>query len=201
MSKKIFELVRKTDLNDGGLQLILQCAPMLSGLKLSNLFKISKAIFKKLLPFLKNAGISYYVLSSTSTRYTLLLYYKERLISYLLRKEVACFLKSCGYPKEFSLTEVLLFFRKRYLEYAISKECFPHEMGLILGYPIEDVAGFIENSGKKYLLSGYWKVYSNPVKMESLFRSFDKAKDEMLGKYFAGWDISKIICSYQITSA
>lgn len=38
---------------------------------------------------------------------------------------------------------------------------FPHEMGLLLGYPIEDVVGFMEHSGKEYLYSGYWKVYEN----------------------------------------
>ncbi len=32
---------------------------------------------------------------------------------------------------------------------------FPHEMGLLLGYPVEDVVGFMENNGKNYLYSGY----------------------------------------------
>ena len=38
---------------------------------------------------------------------------------------------------------------------------FPHEMGLLLGYPIEDVRGFIEHNGCGCLYSGYWKVYRN----------------------------------------
>ncbi len=37
---------------------------------------------------------------------------------------------------------------------------FPHEIGLFLGYPLDDVVGFIENQGKNYLACGCWKVYS-----------------------------------------
>ena len=201
MSKKNFELVRKTNLNNGGLQLILQCAPMLSGLKISNLFKIKKAIFKRLLPVFKAAGISYYVLFDDSETFTLLLYFEEKLVSYLLNKDIEAFFKDLGYPKEFSLTAILLNFRKRYLEYILGGNVFPHEMGLLLGYPLEDVVGFIDNSGKNYLISGYWKVYSNPKQMKSLFNSFDYAKDEMLGSFFSGQSISNIILSYQFKSA
>ena len=32
---------------------------------------------------------------------------------------------------------------------------FPHEIGIFLGYPLEDVVGFIENQGKNYTCSGY----------------------------------------------
>ena len=43
----------------------------------------------------------------------------------------------------------------------LSGSCaFPHEIGLFLGYPFEDVMGFIENKGENYLCSGCWKVYS-----------------------------------------
>lgn len=47
------------------------------------------------------------------------------------------------------------------LQSTLSGSCaFPHEIGLFLGYPFEDVMGFIENKGENYLCSGCWKVYS-----------------------------------------
>ena len=45
-----------------------------------------------------------------------------------------------------------------------NKSCrseFPHEIGFFLGYPHEDVIGFIENNGQNYLEVGPWKVYAN----------------------------------------
>ncbi len=38
---------------------------------------------------------------------------------------------------------------------------FPHEVGIFLDYPIEDILGYIEHEGKNCQVSGYWKVYSN----------------------------------------
>ena len=35
------------------------------------------------------------------------------------------------------------------------KGAFPHEIGLLLGYPVEDVLGFIRYQGKNYLYTGY----------------------------------------------
>ena len=48
---------------------------------------------------------------------------------------------------------------------------FPHEIGLFLGYPIEDVVGFIRYSGRGCKLSGYWKVYGDA---EAASRLFDR---------------------------
>ena len=41
---------------------------------------------------------------------------------------------------------------------------FPHEVGLFLGYPLEDVHGFVRSGGRNYKLNGYWKVYSDEQK-------------------------------------
>jgi hypothetical protein len=42
-----------------------------------------------------------------------------------------------------------------------SCECFPHEIGVFLGYPLEDVRGFIEQEPKNCKCCGFWKVYCN----------------------------------------
>ena len=38
---------------------------------------------------------------------------------------------------------------------------FPHEIGLFLGYPVEDVVGFMEHKGQNFKLCGPWKVYGD----------------------------------------
>ena len=48
---------------------------------------------------------------------------------------------------------------------------FPHEIGVFLGYPLEDVVGFIENRGRNYTCCGCWKAYGDP---EAARRRFDQ---------------------------
>ena len=50
---------------------------------------------------------------------------------------------------------------------------FPHEIGLFLSYPPEDVEGFIENHAKRCKCSGYWKVYGDEAKAK---REFERIK-------------------------
>lgn len=42
----------------------------------------------------------------------------------------------------------------------LSCSCFPHEIGVFLGYPLEDVKGFIENKGQNCESCGVWKVFT-----------------------------------------
>ena len=57
---------------------------------------------------------------------------------------------------------------------------FPHELGLLLGYPLDDVEGFIKNDGKNCLYTGYWKVYANVPAKRNLFRRFECAREELM---------------------
>lgn len=51
---------------------------------------------------------------------------------------------------------------------------FPHEIGLFLGYPIDDVIGFIENKGENYLCQGCWKVYNNEKNAQECFCNYKR---------------------------
>ena len=46
---------------------------------------------------------------------------------------------------------------------------FPHEIGFFLGYPYEDVIGFIANEGENFLCSGCWKVYAKERDAQTCF--------------------------------
>jgi hypothetical protein len=58
------------------------------------------------------------------------------------------------------------------------QECvseFPHEIGLFLGYPADDVEAFIKYEGKNYASSRYWKVYHNIEEANEIFRRIEEA--------------------------
>ena len=52
----------------------------------------------------------------------------------------------------------------------------PHELGVFLGFPIEDVKDFMNCSNKKCLGCGYWLVYNDIDKARSIFEKYDKIK-------------------------
>ena len=72
---------------------------------------------------------------------------------------------------------------------------FPHEIGLFLGYPIEDVRGFIEQGGKDCKLSGYWKVYGDVQAARRLFRQFDRCRDTARGYVERGMTILELFAA------
>ena len=84
----------------------------------------------------------------------------------------------------------------RYATYMEERGEFPHEMGLLLGYPLEDVRGFMENEGKYFLYAGYWKVYENMTEKLKLFRKFEVAKETLLSLIYNGVCMEEIMTSY-----
>ncbi len=51
---------------------------------------------------------------------------------------------------------------------------FPHEIGLFLGYPAEDVRGFIEGREDGCKAVGAWKVYGDVDAAQRRFTQFEK---------------------------
>ena len=70
---------------------------------------------------------------------------------------------------------------------------FPHEIGLFLGYPVEDVLGFILHRGCDFKLCGYWKVYGDEEKARCTFRKYDKCRNYLCNKLSEGQDLYKIL--------
>jgi hypothetical protein len=87
------------------------------------------------------------------------------------------------------------------VEYCIEKlkeglmrsACFPHEIGLFLGYPLEDVVGFIENSGQNCICTGCWKVYHNEDEARKLFERYDKCTKVYMRLFAEGKPIERLI--------
>lgn len=195
MSQEVFEIIQGMDLKDIETQLALQCAPVITGVKISNLLIVNKENVHKVKQILENTSISYYVLLDEDEKTTILLYKKEQLHIYLSLKENKSFLKDMGYD-ETSLNNKLQLFAARYKNYIEERESFPHELGLFLGYPIEDVEGFIRNEGQNFLYKGYWKVYENLSEKKNLFHSFENSKEILIQLVSAGISVADIIKLY-----
>jgi hypothetical protein len=56
---------------------------------------------------------------------------------------------------------------------------FPHEVGLFLGYPPDDVLGFMKHKGQNYKLNGCWKVYGNVEKAKNNFLCYELCRQYM----------------------
>lgn len=191
----MFELKQEMDRNDIEIQLALQCAPMITGLKISNLLIVQKNKLHSVKWILKDTDISHCVLLQTEEKAILLLYKEFQLESYISQTKVKRLLTALGY-QEHNLESLLQMFRHRYTDYMTGGKFFPHEMGLFLGYPVKDVEGFIENEGKNFLYTGYWKVYENLAAKIDLFQKFEQAKETLLRLVASGASMKEVINIY-----
>jgi hypothetical protein len=180
-------------LNEVKRLMINQCGPVLMGIKPAALFPLRSARCLDCLSALLPQHINLLVLRETGTpsgaegaessargfpsegRPLILLYEKTMLEQTLSGGAARGFLSNFGYPATiFSMPSIL-----RYLKMRFSAGNFPHEIGLFLGYPLEDVTGFIRHKGQNYKLCGYWKVYGDVEGAKRLFRQYDLCRECM----------------------
>lgn len=142
--------------------LIYKCAPVLGGLKTGNLFnyKTDRITALKQCSIVRetlaNFGVSVEIIKS-SDNYSLVYVYRKNLLEEDLKNPLSRkILSKRGY--EFFDVGYMIEKLKERIQKSV---CFPHEIGLFLGYPPEDVEGFIENKGRDFKICGYWKVYCN----------------------------------------
>ncbi len=192
MCQEVFEIVRGMDRKSIETQLAMQCAPLITGIKISNLLIIPAENEKTLRAVLMHTGICFYRLLKTDDRITFLLFRRNELEAYMNRTEIQGFFKREGYT-DFTIGCILRTFQLRYQAYMIREMAFPHEMGLLLGYPIEDVRGFIDHAGENYLYSGYWKVYQDVEAKKKLFAQYERAKEELIQLLASGIHMEWII--------
>lgn len=89
----------------------------------------------------------------------------------LAEREVRDFLAGYGYQESWD--------KEQCLDRLCGRLCekdFPHEIGIFLGYPLEDVKGFIANCGQRCKLCGVWKVYGDTDKAKALFECYENCR-------------------------
>lgn len=199
MSQDVFEIVKNMDRNNLETQFALQCSPFIAGLKISNLFTISIPQNSELEYILLLSGYSFKKLYNTKNNVIYFLYNEKKLQEYLKMDMVRKILYECGYPYDIhkDIYKMLTIFKDKYIGYMQGKCEFPHEMGIFLGYPIDDVIGYLKNNGENSICVGYWKVYKNAQEKQKLFREFECAKECVIRYLAQGINILEIMKYYR----
>ncbi|MCR5586264.1 MAG: DUF3793 family protein [Lachnospiraceae bacterium] len=186
------DIYLKLNCNDVRHMFVFQCAPVMSGNKISNLLIVNRKNYECVKKIIKNTKLNMFVFSEKNGRISLLVYNREMLAKHLIKRENAYFLEKMGYIGQ-DLLYVLYELSARYSDYLHNNGEFPHEMGIVLGYPVGDVYGFMNHKGEDYLFSGYWKVYTNPSHAKNMFGVYDRVTQEMLQKLIGGVPVEKLV--------
>ncbi|EJP6472642.1 DUF3793 family protein [Clostridium botulinum] len=161
--------------------LLYLIAPTLDGVKPSTIVTLSSSgknldllwcRYKE--EFLSLYKISYIELKKTDKCTTILFYHKKALNNVLYNKYNLEFLQEIGY-KDFSSEKSFLFKLKSRF-----KDTCPHEIGIFLGIPIEEVKSFMEDPKRECIYCGYWKVYNNIQKAKEQFTTYDRSRTNMI---------------------
>ena len=192
MSRETLHLMLKLNPEDLDTQVALQCAPLLTGMKISNLLTVGRSKRAAVLELFKETAVSCCILYESSEKTTFLLYIRQALETYLDRPEVRVLMDRFGY-RGWDLEEILSLVSIKYEEHMEERAGFPHEIGLLLGYPAKDVTGFIENNGKNFLCIGYWKVYSDLTECKRIFKAYSLAREHIIHMVSRGMKIDAIL--------
>lgn len=175
--------------------LAMYCAPVLKNIKIANMFHVSnkqfddvKDLVQRYQNKLKQCGVQFYLFQEGCKRLTIYVYRKHALLHRLHHSKVHSFLSDFGYPDQEDLSAIF-----KHLNHRLCESCsYPHEIGVFLGYPLEDVEGFMKQESCK--LVGYWKVYGNPERAKRLFKMYDVYRDELLDGVYEGKRIERLLC-------
>lgn len=131
--------------------------------------------------FIRRIDLEFIELRESNESIIIMIYSKHILKKELNKEKILEFLIKLGYPNEVEIKEYVNTLKSRYEKY----HC-PHELGLFLGIPFEDVKDFMECTTKKCLLCGYWKVYNDSNKAKTIFNKYDKVKEYTIKNILEG---------------
>lgn len=174
--------------------LIRQCSPTMAGIKTGNLYMCDLTSVPELEEDVrrfnkanKDKGIKAALIGVRNGR-AMIYVYRPRLLKRDLQDPLARdILCSNGYCCD-SICKCIDCLKERMGKSA----SFPHEIGLMLGYPPEDVKGFIDNEGKNYKLCGMWKVYGDEKKASILWARYEKCTTVYSRCYDNGTNIKRL---------
>ena len=175
--------------------LIRFCAPTLAGLKSGSMFSCGfpsrealsgnvRALNRRLLP----KGLRVLPLRFSAGRGLIYVYRPEKLARDLNESAAGTLLAGLGYPCARDSAERRLAKLIRRLRQGGE---FPHEIGLFLGYPAEDVLGFIERR-ESSTYTGCWRVYGDEDKAEKTFARFKKCTELYCARYRRGASVEAL---------
>ena len=165
-----------------------QCAPVLASLKPGGLFRYETRDSADLARRVKNwnvqlepKGLRVRVLKGCvlTHRYLVYVYRANRLAAVLQDPAVRNFLARTGYrlPRQGQPWQTLL---DQLSQRLCCEGEFPHEIGVFLGYPLNDLKSFINDPNEGCLLVGEWKVYHDREEAEKLFGRYNSCRKALV---------------------
>ena len=178
--------------------LVKNGSPTLAGIKTGNLFSCpctdrvqTMADLRRLNKALVPKGLRVLPLRYSAARVLIYLYRPNRLAKDLSRKEALDLLRRAGYrARNESQCVVELIQRLN----DIGSE-FPHEIGLFLSYPPEDVRGFIAHSSNRSVgckLVGTWRVYGDAEQAKKTFDQYRKCTESYCRQWSDGIPLTRL---------
>ena len=157
--------------------IIYHGAPTLQGVKPANLInlRLEGRDIKSLWPCCKERltqelGVQIREIKQSDENLLILVYRPELLLPRFFCRGAQELLARYQYPTQTPCLE-------KWLDRLIQRfqEETPHEVGIFLGYPAQDVCEFIRRSGACSKASGLWKVYGNIGLARRKFRKYQNA--------------------------
>lgn len=174
--------------------LIRHCAPTLAGLKTGSLFSCSFTCQNDLLNTLRKInqrllpkGVRVLPLRLSDNRALIYVYRPKKLILDIANTMAEQILLQNGYDTA-ACDKCIV----RLAQRIRSQDEFPHEIGLFLGYPPEDVCGFIENKACNCKCVGCWKVYGDESAAKRKFAQYKKCTEVYRNRWATGVDIERL---------
>lgn len=169
-----------------------EAAEVLDGMKPSSLINLTdrpRRCGKNLLAVWKAHGetilqdtpLEVRVMAERRGSLLLLFFNRSALDNLLVNKSVIAILDRAGYRGERHVDALLSRFAARFGSGAV-----PHEIGIILGYPLKDVAGFMGLGRLRFSCQGPWRIYGNPVESLLLASRHRQSRYRMAGRLMAG---------------
>ncbi len=175
-------------------QFIRSTAPTLAGIKTGSLFPYRYASREAAISELRGLnrrlapkGLRLLPLRMTEDFAMLYLYRPGLLGADLRKRDAAVLLREAGYP-EGDETGCIRELRRRLAE----REVFPHEIGLFLSYPPEDVRGFMEHRDCGCKCVGCWKVYGDEKAARRKFAQYRRCTDCYLRRNARGCTLERL---------
>ncbi len=174
--------------------LVKYCAPTLADLKTAGLFSLAcedqEALKEEVLLLdrvLRSKGLRLALLRAGEKKALIYCYRPKRLQEDLASEKACRMLRALGYCPGNSACMLRALARKLRCDAE-----FPHEIGLFLGYPCEDVEGFILHKGKGCKCCADWKVYADEEGCRRLFSQFRQCRVNLLRRFCDGASIEEL---------
>lgn len=169
------------------------CGAAMCGIKASNLISCrldkyhnAEDTICALQSRLSGSGISLKIIRRTSRSLLVLVYRAKVLGRALQQQDVASFLQQYGYEADSDCMQCIEHLATRLAQ----QPDFPHEIGVFLGYPLEDVVGFMNKDSSKY--SGMWQVYGDVAEAKARFLQYDRCSCGIMRRIAQGHSLDRI---------